>query len=321
MRSAHYERLQSVLVEEEAMLRLAERIGRFTIRSGEALPGAVEDGFPRRHRDAMHACSGYFSAPLLGGGSRVEGVESFAENAAFVEAALRLYGLPLVRPVAVTANLMLPGQRVALHTDVPEFRGIDRDRDPAWLSVAMHHSGFFDDWHIACATSTAWFGGSPYGGDFVFYPDGCYGRAVAVPAGHDAAILLDADSVFHGVDRLACAGAESPTPTAGMELRYEGDDAWVLYDGEQEIALYTWNDVRFSLSWRAHCYRDEEEERKAQERACDLTPERALDVLTEDLRARGRIGEDALREVELARTIVEEYVALPPEAPSAKPSD
>jgi hypothetical protein len=104
MRSAHYERLQSVLVEEEAMLRLAERIGRFTIRSGEALPGAVEDGFPRRHRDAMHACSGYFSAPLLRGDSRLEGVESFAENAAFVEAALRLYGLPLVRPVAVTAN-------------------------------------------------------------------------------------------------------------------------------------------------------------------------------------------------------------------------
>jgi hypothetical protein len=317
MRSAHYERLQPVLAEGEAMLRVAERVGRFAIREEKALPGSVGGGFPRRHRDAMNAHSGYFRAILFGGQSRVAGVESFVENTALVEAARHLYGRPLVRPVAASANLMLPGQQVALHTDVPEFRGIRQGRDPAWLSVAMHHSGLFDDWRIACATGVAWFGGEPQGGDFVFYPDGPYRRSVAVPVRHDTAIALDTDSVFHSVDRLARVGPELPSLTAGMALRYGGDGAWVLDDGKREIARYAWSDLRFSVSWRAHCYCDGDEERKVREHKRDLSRERVLEVLTDDLRAIGRIGESAPDAADLAQAIVGEYVKLPPGAPSA----
>lgn len=165
MRSAHYERLQPAWAEGEAMLRVAERVGRFAIRGGETLPDSPEGGFPRRHRDAMNAHSGYFRATLFGGPTRVAGVEPFAENAAFADAAHRLYGRPLVRPVGVSAG--------------------------------------------------------------------------------------------------------------------------ILDDREREIAGYAWIDLRFAVSWRAHCYCDDAEERKVREHKRGLTRERALEVLTDDLRAGG----------------------------------
>jgi hypothetical protein len=317
MRSAHYERLQEVLAEGEAMLRVAERVGRFAIREEKPPPDPAGGDLPRRHRAAINAHSGYFREILFRAQSRVAGVEAFVEKAAFVEAARRLYGRPLVHPVALSANLMLPGQQVALHTDVPEFRGIRHDRDPAWLSVAMHHSGLFDDWRIACATGVAWFGSEPQGGDFVFYPDGPYGRSVAVPVRHNTAIVLDTDSVFHGVDRLAESGPALPSLTAGMELRYGGDGAWLLDDGDREVARYEWSALRFSVSWRARCFCDADEERKVREHKRDLSRERVLEVLTDDLRARGRIGESAPDEADLAQSILEEYVKFPPGAPSA----
>ena len=317
MRSAYYERLQPVLAEGQAMLRLAERVGHFAIREDETRRDLVERGLSQRHRDAMNAHGAYFRAILFEEQSRIAGAEPFVENAAFVEAARRLYGRPLVRPVTASANLMLPGQQVALHTDLPRFRGILPGRDPAWLSVAMHHSGLFDDWRIACATGIAWFGGEPRGGDFVFYPDGPYGRSVAVPIQNDTAIALDADSVLHGIDRLDQTGPELPPLTSGMALRYANDGAWVLDDGKREIARYTWSDLHFSVTWKAHCYRDGDEERAVREHKRVLSRERALEVLSDDLRARRRIGESAPDAAALARAIAEEYLKFPPGAPAA----
>ena len=47
-------------------------------------------------------------------------------------------------PNIVYANLLLPGQELAVHTDVPEFRGANRKRYPQWLIVVMLHSGLFE---------------------------------------------------------------------------------------------------------------------------------------------------------------------------------
>ncbi|HEY5656843.1 MAG TPA: hypothetical protein VIY27_03550 [Myxococcota bacterium] len=317
MRSAHYERLQEVLADGNAMLRLVERIGRFGIREEEAPPDRAADALPARHRDAIAAQSGYFQERLFGGSFRAAGVDPFLENAAFAEAALHLYGRPIVRPVAVTANLMLPGQQLALHSDVPEFRGIPRDRDPAWLSIAMHHSGLFDDWRIATATAIAWFGNDAQDGELVFYPDGPYGRSVAVPPRHNSAIVFDTDSTFHGVDRRGDGKTDSPSLEAGMTLRFAGDGAWVLDDGAREMARYAWSELRLSVCWRAHCFFDADDERKARENTRDLSRERLLEILSDDLRARGRIGEDPPDAADLARTIAVEYVKFPPGAPSA----
>lgn len=62
---------------------------------------------------------------------------------------------PIIEPSIAYANVMLPGQELAVHTDVPEFRGFDRKVVPQWLLVVMHHSGLFDRWRLPIATGIA----------------------------------------------------------------------------------------------------------------------------------------------------------------------
>jgi len=315
MRSALFERLDELLDDPESMLRLAERINQYGLRGDGSIPGASDVDLPDRHRAALTAHATFFHKSYADGRTSTGGIAPFLEHEGFAKAACRLYGRPLLRPFAARANLLLPGQTLAFHTDPPEFRGINAEKDPAWLVVAMHHSGLFDDWRIPIATAIAWFGGPPSGGDFVFYPDGPYGRSVAVPATHNTAIVLDTDSVFHGVDRVGDKATELPPLPAVTELRYGGDGAWVLDDGRCEVARFTWEDLRFSVSWRARCFADEADERKMRDPARALTRERAVQILCDDLRSRGRIGEEAPDEAELARTIAAEYIKFPPAAP------
>ena len=54
----------------------------------------------------------------------------FQQLPQFVEAAQRVTGRRIVRPAIVYLNILVPGQELALHTDVPEFRGANRTREP-----------------------------------------------------------------------------------------------------------------------------------------------------------------------------------------------
>lgn len=67
-------------------------------------------------------------------------------------------------PAIVYANILLPGQELAVHTDVPEFRGANRRIVPQWLLVVMRHSELFESWRMRIATAVAYFGDAE-GGD------------------------------------------------------------------------------------------------------------------------------------------------------------
>src|SRR5947207_5994551 len=85
------------------------------------------------------------------------GIESFYDCETMVDAARALHGRPVVVPAIVYANILLPGQELAVHTDVPEFRGANRKVFPQWLMVVMHHSELFDEWRMPIATGIAYF--------------------------------------------------------------------------------------------------------------------------------------------------------------------
>ena len=119
-----------------------------------------------------------------------------------------------------------------MHTDVPEFRGCNRKVVPQWLLVVMHHSGLFDEWRMPIATGIAWFHDCD-GGALAYWPDG----ADAPPATHAArfntAMVLDTDTVFHGVDRIAAVAADDLPPLRpGMVLAPTGDHEWTVRAGE-----------------------------------------------------------------------------------------
>ena len=88
---------------------------------------------------------------------RIAGIEPFLHHEAFIEAARAIHGRPVIEPAIAYANLMVPGQELAVHTDVPEFRGANRKLVPQWLLVVMLHSGCFDDYRMPIATAIVWF--------------------------------------------------------------------------------------------------------------------------------------------------------------------
>ena len=63
--------------------------------------------------------------------------------------------------------------------------------------------------------------------------------------------------VFHGVDRVA-ETAPMPPRRAGQRAAFDAT-AVALVPTQPELARYDWEDLRFSVSWKAYCFADERE--------------------------------------------------------------
>ena len=153
-----------------------------------------------------------------------------------------------------------------------------------------------------------------------YYPTGAKGPPIALSGHHTTAILLDTDSIFHGVDRVTETRAPLPELRPGMQLAYRGDRNWQVGLGEKVLDRYTWDDLRFSISWKAYCYADDADRRRAHEHTEDLNRRTVLDTLSADLRERGRIGDELPDDTGLALIIIDEYIHYPTANPASPAS-
>ncbi len=315
--------------DADTMVRVCQGLGSYKMYSEEPTFAGIGQGLPARwdaarnflrtggrlgRAEPLHvlaARTNYFRETYAYGDDvRVAGVEPFLRHAGFVEAARQLYGRPVVEPAIVYANLLVPGQELAVHTDVPEFRGVNRTRHPQWLLVVMHHCGLFEEWRMPIATAVAWFHDCE-GGEFAFYPEGPAAPAVAHRVRYNTAILLDTDTIFHGVDRVAETAEPVDRLRPGMRLRFVGEDSWAVIDGDDEVTRYRWRELRFSVSWKAYCFTDEAERAAWRTGADDLDVEEVIDRLVDDLRARGRISGERPDDQALVEPLIDEYVRFP----------
>lgn len=316
----------------EAMVDLCERFGRYGMYSQENVESEIGQGLGQRHDSVLNFIktggrlgrhedlktlarrTNYFREEYAyGQQTKIDGIEAFLNHEAFVDAARLVHQRPLIEPAIVFANMMVPGQELAVHTDVPEFRGANRKVMPQWLLVAMHHSGLFEPWRMPIATGVAWFHDCD-GGEFAYYPDGAFGDAVAHTVAANTALVFDADSVFHGVDRIASSSADMPPLKPGMHLTFLGDRKWAALNGENEIARYEWDELRFSVSWKAYCFADEAERERWKTNTDDLRLDVVLNKFITDLRSRERILGPIPSQSELALMIIDEYIVFPPVA-------
>ena len=243
---------------------------------------------------------------------RISGIEPFLRHEAFVDAARKVHGRRVIEPAIAYANLMVPGQELAVHTDVPEFRGCNRKVVPQWLLVVMHHSGLFDEWRMPIATGIAWFHDCD-GGALAYWPDGPALPAATHAAKFNTAMVLDTDTIFHGVDRIATVSEDDLPPLRpGMVLAPIGGGEWTVRAGESNpIVHYKWDDLRFAVSWKAYCFQDEAERDAWRDHADDLTVDAVVDRLVDDLRERGRVDGDVERNADLGLLLIDEYVRFP----------
>jgi hypothetical protein len=315
-----------------AMVELCERFGAYRMYAElEQLDTDIGRGLSQRHdsivnfirtggrlgRDeppkALAVRTSYFREEYAYGTNvRIGGIEPFLHHEAFVDAARKVHGRRVIEPAIAYANLMVPGQELAVHTDVPEFRGCNRKVVPQWLLVVMHHSGLFEEWRMPIATGIAWFHDCD-GGALAYWPDGPDQPAKTHEARFNTAMVLDTDTIFHGVDRIASVAADDLPPLRpGMALAPTGNHGWIVRAGEaQPVAHYDWDDLRFSVSWKAYCFRDEAERDAWRDHADDLTLTTVVDRLVADLHERGRVEADVQRDAALGLLMMDEYIHFP----------
>jgi hypothetical protein len=320
-----------------AMIDLCERFGRYRMyleherietevgaglaQRQDALSNFLRSGGLARAEEPVHALAvrtSYFREEYAyGNEARISGIEPFLHHPAFMDAARAIHGRAVIEPAIAYANLMVPGQELAVHTDVPEFRGANRKAIPQWLLVVMLHSGRFEEYRMPIATGIAWFHDSD-AGELAYWPDGPDGRERRHAIRCNTAMVLDTDSVFHGVARTAdVAVADLPRLRPGMTLDFAGDATWLVRDADGgEVARYAWEDLRFSVSWKAYCFADERERDAWRNHADDLTLERILDTLVDDLAARGLVAPDVTRDADLGRLLIDTYVRFPAPTPA-----
>jgi len=318
-----------------SLVKLCEDFGSYGMYSEEGLNDGLGEGLPQRFDAAFNflrtggrlglrdtdlgtlvARTNYFRETYAYGDEIfAPGIEPLYQSQKLVDAARQIFDCPIVEPAIVYANILLPGQELAVHTDVPEFRGMNRKLHPEWLIVVMHHSGLFDEYRMPIATSVSWYQDTN-GGEFAFYPDGADGAARAYDVRFNTAVIMDTDSVFHGVDRVAEGDSPIPRLLPRMRLFPEGDGRWVVRDGDEEVCRYRWDDMRFSISWKAYCFRREADRDVWHRHTRDLDVDAVLETLCADLRKRGRIADARPANREIAEILVDEYVKFPPPAPS-----
>ncbi|MEN3274043.1 MAG: hypothetical protein V7636_2804 [Actinomycetota bacterium] len=232
----------------------------------------------------------------------VDGVDVLLEAPALLDAARELHGRPVIVPAIVYANILLPGQELAVHTDVPEFRGANRKIVPQWLLVVMRHSGLFERWRMPIATAVTYFGRAK-GGALVWY-EGDEPRTYE--PSHNTAVVLDTDSIFHGVDRVEGDDSILRDVRSGQRLVHDGGGAWSLRSNDRIIAKVTTDDLRYSASWKAYCFADDAERDAWSSHSDDLTLDVILTTLLDDL------GVDRPEsDTELGKLLIDRYITFP----------
>jgi hypothetical protein len=237
--------------------------------------------------------TGYFRSTLMQGGRVVTpGFEPLDSLQALYDAAREIHGKPIVEPAILYLNLLVPGQELAIHIDVPEFAGADRSITPQWLLVIMRASGLFEDLRVPIATGITYFGNA-LGGALRHYPEGPDGPGHRFEPSDNTAMVLDTDSRYHGVERVGSPDEPAPLEiVAGATLEHD-DTGWVMASPSgDELRRYGTGDVRISISWKAYCFDGEHDAAAFEAARGTLTIAEIERRLFADLRNRGLIGDD-----------------------------
>lgn len=244
----------------------------------------------------------------------VQGVDRILDTRRFVALAHDVFDVDTVVPITVFANLYLPGQGLLAHTDVPAFRGAERGQVPAWMLVAMHHSGLFERWRLPVATVVV-YPESGRGGDFYYYPrspsEGVTTK-ITVPPIANSAVALDADTIFHGVEQVASDSTATSRVVKNTYLVPGTARRWKLYQRGSPaapVATFRAEEVRYSISWKAYCFADADSYRTWLEHSDDLPLHDIVPILAEVSGASA--ADDELSEEEMAARFIDELIPFP----------
>jgi hypothetical protein len=132
---------------------------------------------------------------------------------------------------------------------------------------------------------------------------------------HDTAVVLDTDSTFHGVDRVAGDDHALSSIRSSVRLRHEHDAWWLIDASGERITSYADDDLRLSVSWKAYCFADQAERDTWFDHADDLSLEFILDTLEADLRANHDVAARPDDDAAFGRLLIDTYIRFPAPQP------
>ena len=195
--------------------------------------------------------------------------------------------------------VMLPGQELPMHLDIPYFWHADRTNMPHWLLVLMKRSGLFEERFIPQVQGVSWLSKHQFqkneeqtaqnGGNFYFFPyRNEADKYILSRSRYNSAILVDGTDVIHGVERYM-SGREPPPLEKNLAYYVafnRQNNSWDLHDSaDKVIGSYGEGDVRISLAWRMHCFKDDAEKQAYHNQAVkdQMSIEDVLEVFKRDL--------------------------------------
>lgn len=244
-------------------------------------------------------------------------IQSLFHSAKYEESAARVCkGRTFYDPIQFGIIMMVPGQEVAMHYDVPWFKGATRYDFPQWLLVVMERSGLWADRLVPQVQGVAYIQRKDaVGGEFFFYPNGISNGQKSNPANVNTGLVLDGSIVAHGVRPFM--GQDATPPPMDIRSEYtilfdEEKQVWEVIENGKVLRQYNADEVRTTLVWRMRCF-ESEEERQSWREAETLQLDDVLDTLVADMKRRGRLvpGSSRPEPLDLALMLLEEYVEYP----------
>ena len=245
---------------------------------------------------------------------------------------------PFYKRVQVNLIIMLPGQDLPMHYDLPWYKtganrqvkifqkvnqifksqvNFSRFNTPQWLLLAMAGSKLWDKDQFPQFQGVAYIHNieNIKGGNFFLYPKGPGAPEVTLESKANSGIVLDGIKVIHGVERFR---PKDKTPKIGkgkhLLTYHESEDIWKVTNPQGlTIQSYNTSDLRVSLVWRSICFQSKNEMESWDPKNAKINGKEFLRRLEDDLVSRGKItkGQYSYRSVEFAMKLIDQYVKYP----------
>jgi hypothetical protein len=236
----------------------------------------------------------------------------------------------LLDDIGVQFVIHVPGQSSPVQLSPPFFFGATPERFPHWVLSAMSHSGIYRDKYIAQVQVHTfiheWDATLDRGGTFAFWRDDARSPHYVLPHSRtaiasDGARIVHTVTTYHGPNETFAPPPPIP-PLGDCELTFVGNDKWRLSCNGTPVTEYATSDLRLSVVYRGHCFRDEQSKEKFR-----TFPESAMFTLAEleaifrrDLEMRWRIYlHESVPPLDFAMRIIKEYVRFPHSPVSRQP--
>jgi hypothetical protein len=237
----------------------------------------------------------------------------------------------LLDAIGVQFVIHVPGQSSPVQLSAPYFYGATPERFPKWVLSAMSHSGIYRDKYIAQVQVQTfihdWDATLERGGSFVFWRDDSRSPHYVLPHSRtaiaaDGARIVHTVTTYHGPNETFSAPPPIPPGGGDCTLTAVGNDKWRLACSGAPVTEYATSDLRMSVVYRAHCFRDEEAKAKFHSfpESAMFTLEEVATIFRRDLEMRWRIlVHESVPPLDFALRIIKEYVRFPHSPTSRQP--